>query len=250
MGHAEPSGFLNPTTGRREPLPPSPHAPLKMEALGLDPAKPADRRKWEEEEARQWRAIENRRLVAEGRGDEWRDYDVFPSLVPGGGRDPQAFVLAEDPLFGQWAGLGESPVSDPYSDEHYQEAMGSGMMKTAKGERPPVRDMTDIPINERRSHYEGLSLDDRAKRAVGELAGAQMLLTEIDADLDAVDNGLSYSSKVASPGVDAHYRKLQVKKSVTEDFVHQSRAILQQLRRQQYRRALKARSDTEFGEQF
>ena len=153
-------------------------------------------------------------------------------------------------MFGQWAGFGgESHSSDPYSDEHYQEAMGGGMMKTARGERPPVRDMTDIPIDERRSHYEGLSLDDRAKRAVGELAGAQMLLTEIDAAL-ADDNDLSYSSKVARPGFDANYRKLQVKKSVTEDFVQQTSAILDQLRRQQYRVAVQAKVGPDDTKQF
>ena len=240
MKHAEPNSFLNPSTGRREPLPPSPLAPLQMEALGLDPAKPEDRRKWEEELVRQGHAHRDR-PAGFYMPRKVNAYGNAPSLVPGGGRDPQAFTLAEEPFYS---------TASAYSDDAYQQAMGSGLMKTARGERPEVRDMSNIPIDERRSHYEGLSLDDRSARAVGELAGAQMLLTEIGADLDGIDNGRSYSSKIANPGVSAYYRKLQVKKSVTEDFVQQTKAILNQLRRQQYRVAVQAKVGPDDTKQF
>jgi hypothetical protein len=220
MKHGEPVRVQNPSTGRTETMPfATPLARLEMEKLGLDPANPEDRRKWEEE--------------------------LDPSLVPGGGRDPQAFVLAEDPLLGQWAGFGESPSSDPYSDKHYQEAMGSGLMKTASGERPKVRDMSAIPMEKRRSHFEGLSLDDRADQARGEFLGAQMVLTEINAEIKAAEEAGRSTQRSTHL-----YQLLQAKKSVTEDFVHQAEAILAQLRRQQYRRAMQAKWARESSEQF
>ena len=214
MKHGEPMRVQNPSTGRTETMPfATPLARLEMEKLGLDPANPEDRRKWEEE--------------------------LDPSLVPGGGRDPQMETIVEDPLVGQQWGY------DRYSDEAYQKAMGSGLMKTATGERPKVRDMSDVPMEERRSHFEGLSLDDRADQARGEFLGAQMVLTEIDAEIKAAEEAGRSTQRSTHL-----YQLLQAKKSVTEDFVHQAKAILNQLRRQQYRRAMQAKRDRESNEQF